>query len=85
MASSIDDGASAAVKEIGATLPEEEDTSQDQAGQREGEETEGRKGKGAWADGEVPNYRLNAFVYACPLVSEGCMFTAKAWLVDDDE
>lgn len=33
----------------------------------------------------VPDYRLNAFVYLCPLVSEGCKFTAKAWLQDEDD
>lgn len=33
----------------------------------------------------VPDYRLNSFVYVCPLVSEGCKFTAKAWLQDEDD
>lgn len=33
----------------------------------------------------VPDYRLNAFVYLCPLVSEGCKFNAKAWLQDEDD
>ncbi|CAM9139793.1 unnamed protein product [Ectocarpus fasciculatus] len=33
----------------------------------------------------VPDFRLNGFVYVCPLVSEGCTFTAKAWLQDEDD
>lgn len=33
----------------------------------------------------VPEYRLNSFVYACPLVSEECKFTAKLWLQDEDD
>lgn len=35
--------------------------------------------------GVVPDFRLNGFVYVCPLVSEGCTFTAKAWLQDEDD
>ncbi len=33
----------------------------------------------------VPNFRLNGFVHVCPLVSEGCKFTVKAWLQDEDD
>lgn len=35
--------------------------------------------------GVVPDFRLNGFVYVCPLVSEGCAFTAKSWLQDEDD
>lgn len=40
-----------------------------------------REGRGA----AVPDFRLNGFVYVCPLVSDGCKFTAKAWLQDEDD
>lgn len=43
---------------------------------------EARRGRMARA---VPEYRLNSFVYACPLVSEDCKFTAKLWLQDEDD
>eukprot|EP00752_Nemacystus_decipiens_P015194 g13529.t1 len=43
---------------------------------------EGEVGKSA---GMVPDFRLDGFVHACPLVSEGCKFTAKAWLQDEDD
>ncbi|CAM9307230.1 unnamed protein product [Scytosiphon promiscuus] len=33
----------------------------------------------------VPDFRLNGFVHVCPLLSEGCKFTAKAWLQDEDD
>lgn len=39
----------------------------------------------AGTSGGVPNFRLNGFVYICPLMTEGCKFTAKAWLQDEDD
>lgn len=53
----------------------------------------GEGGGERWSDREqgkgggevVPDYRLNTFVYLCPLVSEGCKFNAKAWLQDEDD
>lgn len=51
--------------------------------EKEGEGGEDGAGKGAGA--VVPDFRLDGFVRVCPLVSEGCNFTAKAWLQDEDD
>lgn len=54
----------------------------DERGVKVGEPREDRVREGG---GAVPDFRLNGFVYVCPLVSEGCKFTAKAWLQDEDD
>lgn len=43
------------------------------------------RSEGATVEGVVPDYRLNGFVYVCPLVSARSTFTAKAWLQDEDD
>lgn len=50
----------------------------------EGDREAGEEGEGK-SVGVVPDFRLNGFVHVCPLVSEGCKFTAKAWLQDEDD
>lgn len=50
-----------------------------------GEVEAGGGGAGKGAGTPVPDFRLNGFVFVCPLVSEGCKFTAKAWLQDEDD
>lgn len=56
----------------------------ERVGVRGGVMVEDRAGEGR--DGAVvPDFRLNGFVHVCPLVSEGCKFTVKAWLQDEDD
>ncbi|CAB1116211.1 unnamed protein product [Ectocarpus sp. CCAP 1310/34] len=50
-----------------------------------GDEEEGARAGVQVAGKVVPDFRLNGFVYVCPLVSGGCTFTAKAWLQDEDD
>lgn len=67
-----------------ASLPKPPERATREEGGVGGEEGQGGA-KGGRGGGTVPDYRLNGFVYVCPLVSDGCTFTAKAWLQDEDD
>lgn len=69
----------------GEGVPSEGDPEAAAVARDEGKSDKTAGAPAAERDGGVPDYRLNRFVYLCPLVSAECKFTPKLWLQDEDD